>query len=82
MQLWVCTISGIGVTVTDGAFFSGMPCPALACHSHSHLRHTPHAPWIDPSEAATRSHRQMTVVLRDAASHMPPGARPTSRFSF
>lgn len=71
-------VSGIGVTVMDGPFFSVMPFPALACHSLSHVRYTPHAAWIDPAEAATRSHSQMTAMLRDAGRYMPPlaHARP------
>jgi glycine/D-amino acid oxidase-like deaminating enzyme len=68
-------VSGVGVTVMDGPFFSVMPFPALACHSLSHVRYTPHAAWIDPAEAVTSSRSQVTAMLRDAARYMPPLAR-------
>lgn len=40
-------LSGLGVTVMDGPFFSMMPFPARGLHTLSHVRYTPHASWMD-----------------------------------
>lgn len=65
----------IGVTVMDGPFFSTMPFPARACHSLTHVRYTPHAAWIDPAEAPTRTTSQAASMLRDGARYLPALAR-------
>lgn len=67
--------AGVGVTVMDGPFFSTMPFPARGCHSLSHVRHTPHAAWIDPAEAVTRARSRMTEMIRDASRYMPAMSR-------
>ena len=38
-------LSGYGVTVMDGPFFSVMPYPAEALYSLTHVRYTPHHSW-------------------------------------
>lgn len=40
-------LSGLGVTVMDGPFFSCMPYPAEKLYSLTHVRYTPHESWID-----------------------------------
>lgn len=40
-------LSGIGVTVMDGPFFSAMPYPAADLYSLTHVRYTPHSSWTD-----------------------------------
>lgn len=41
------SMSGLGVTVMDGPFFSCMPFPPEQCHSLSHVRYTPHNHFVD-----------------------------------
>lgn len=67
--------AGLGVTVMDGPFFSTMPFPARGCHSLSHVRHTPHAAWIDPEDAVTPTRSRITEMIRDASRYMPAMAR-------
>jgi glycine/D-amino acid oxidase-like deaminating enzyme len=69
------SFAAVGVTVMDGPFFSTMPFPALGCHSLSHVRYTPHAAWIDPADALTRTQTHVVAMLRDGARYMPPLAR-------
>lgn len=40
-------ISGLGITIMDGPFFSIMPYPAENLYSLSHVRYTPHFSWTD-----------------------------------
>lgn len=40
-------LTGLGVTVMDGPFFSMMPWPAARAYSLTHVRHTPHFSWTD-----------------------------------
>jgi glycine/D-amino acid oxidase-like deaminating enzyme len=68
-------LARVGITVMDGPFFSTMPFPARACHSLSHVRYTPHAAWIDPSAAVTRTQSHVQAMLRDSARYLPPLAR-------
>ena len=70
------SLSGLGITVMDGPFFSMMPFPARELHTLSHVRYTPHLHWndqngIDPYEKlrhyaqATRVDRMVRDVGRD-----------------
>lgn len=43
-------LSGMGVTVMDGPFFSIMPFPARNLHTLSHVRYTPHMHWRDTKD--------------------------------
>jgi glycine/D-amino acid oxidase-like deaminating enzyme len=72
------TISGIGITVMDGPFFSMLPFPARGLHTLSHVRYTPHLQWqdqrgIDPYtkldgyEKSTRVDR----MIRDVGRYLP-----------
>ncbi|WP_454907817.1 FAD-dependent oxidoreductase [Variovorax gossypii] len=71
-------LSGLGVTVMDGPFFSVMPFPAENLHSLSHVRYTPHMHWIDDFNIdpyrRLEEYSQVTRVdrmVRDAARYMP-----------
>ena len=49
-------LTGLGVTVMCGPYFSLMPFPARGLHTLSHVRYTPHMAWQDqrqPTQAAT-----------------------------
>ena len=43
-------LSGLGITVMDGPFFSIMPFPARSLHTLSHVRYTPHLHWTDSGQ--------------------------------
>lgn len=71
-------LSGLGVTIMDGPFFSMMPFPARGLHTLSHVRYTPHMHWSDQAgvdayqklleyDKVTRVDR----MLRDVARYMP-----------
>ena len=71
-------LSGLGITVMDGPFFSLMPFPPRNLHSLSHVRYTPHLAWddtadIDPYEQLRQHHRQSNAerMIRDAARYVP-----------
>jgi glycine/D-amino acid oxidase-like deaminating enzyme len=40
-------LSGVGITIMDGAFMSCMPYPPAQLHSLTHVRYTPHCSWTD-----------------------------------
>jgi glycine/D-amino acid oxidase-like deaminating enzyme len=77
MQMPV-SLSGLGITVMDGPFFSMMPFPARGMHTLSHVRYTPHLHWndqsgIDPYEKL-RHYEQATRVdrmVRDVSRYIP-----------
>ncbi|MEB6662896.1 FAD-binding oxidoreductase [Achromobacter ruhlandii] len=71
-------LSGLGITVMDGPFFSMMPFPARDLHTLSHVRYTPHMHWndnreinpyqkLDEYERATRVDR----MVRDVGRYLP-----------
>lgn len=71
-------LSGLGITVMDGPFFSMMPFPPRGLHTLSHVRYTPHQYWqdqlgIDPYrklinyDKATRVDR----MVRDVSRYLP-----------
>lgn len=71
-------LSGLGVTVMDGPFFSMMPFPPRDLHTLSHVRYTPHSHWVDQRginpykklehyDHATRVDR----MLRDVSRYLP-----------
>ncbi|WP_313623700.1 FAD-dependent oxidoreductase [Achromobacter sp.] len=71
-------LSGLGITVMDGPFFSMMPFPARGLHTLSHVRYTPHMHWSDDREVnpyqklgeyerATRVDR----MVRDVGRYLP-----------
>lgn len=72
------SLSGVGITVMDGPFFSMMPFPARELHTLSHVRYTPHLHWndqngIDPYEKL-RHYAQATRVdrmVRDVGRYIP-----------
>ena len=71
-------LSGIGVTVMDGPFFSAMPFPARSLHSLSHVRYTPHLHWHDkignnPYERLRHYAKESRVdrMIRDAKRYLP-----------
>ena len=71
-------LTGLGVTVMDGAFFSMMPFPDRGLHTLSHVRYTPHLSWldqpgIDPYRRMASYHRETRVerMVRDALRYMP-----------
>jgi glycine/D-amino acid oxidase-like deaminating enzyme len=72
------TLSGLGVTVMDGPFFSLMPFPARSLHTLSHVRYTPHLHWadspgLDPYRKLAEYHRETRVdrMVRDVGRYMP-----------
>ncbi len=71
-------ISGLGITVMDGQYFSTMPWPVNNCHSLTHVRYTPHASWreddinIDTCKIINQRHRSNWVyMLNDAKRYLP-----------
>lgn len=71
-------LSGLGVTVMDGPFFSMMPFPARSLHTLSHVRYTPHLHWadspgLDPYRKLAEYHRETRVdrMIRDVGRYMP-----------
>lgn len=75
-------LSGLGVTVMDGPYFSAMPFPARGLHTLSHVRYTPHFSWQDaqqhdPYGQLAQYDKQSRVgrMLRDAARYMPAMAQ-------
>lgn len=40
-------LSGLGVTIMDGPFFSAMPFPARGAHSLTHVQYTHHSRWSE-----------------------------------
>jgi hypothetical protein len=72
-------ISGLGITVMDGPFFSIMPFPAEQCHSLTHVRYTPHEYFVDedgsrdPAAELESTHLQSRVhyMIADASRLMP-----------
>lgn len=75
------TLSGLGVTVMDGPFFSVMPFPAERLHSFSHVRYTPHRAWIEDADHTPNDAGEVAVhappesrfayMLRDAMRYVP-----------
>lgn len=71
------SLSGLGVTVMDGPFFSMMPFPALGLHTLSHVRYTPHEQWEDESSVdpygrlAARRESAFDRMRRDARRFLP-----------
>jgi len=71
-------ISGLGITVMDGQYFSTMPYPVNNCHSLTHVRYTPHASWreddinIDTCKMINQKHRSNWVyMLNDVKRYLP-----------
>jgi glycine/D-amino acid oxidase-like deaminating enzyme len=71
-------LTGLGVTVMDGPFFSMMPFPARGLHTLSHVRYTPHMHWtdergIDPYRKLCDYDRATRVdrMVRDVGRYLP-----------
>ena len=71
-------LSGLGITVMDGPFFSMMPFPARGLHTLSHVRYTPHMHWndaqgIDPYQKLKDYERATRVdrMVRDVGRYLP-----------
>lgn len=71
-------LSGLGITVMDGPFFSMMPFPARGLHTLSHVRYTPHMHWtddctVDPYRKLAEYHRETRIdrMLRDVGRYLP-----------
>jgi glycine/D-amino acid oxidase-like deaminating enzyme len=76
-------LSGLGITVMDGPFFSIFPFPARKVHALSHVRHTPHAAWTETESspdpyallAQVPLRSRFPAMVRDAARFVPSLAR-------
>ncbi len=71
-------LSGLGVTVMDGPFFSMIPFPARGLHTLSHVRYTPHHYWqdeqgIDPYKKLDEYEQESRAdrMVRDVGRYMP-----------
>ena len=71
-------LTGLGITVMDGPFFSIMPFPARGLHTLSHVRYTPHLHWtdtkgIDPYQKLKEYSRATRVdrMVRDVGRYLP-----------
>ncbi len=70
-------LSGLGVTVMDGPFFSIMPFPARDAYSLTHVRYTPQRAWIagdagaGGTTGAVAPHSRWLHMARDAARYLP-----------
>lgn len=82
-------MTGIGVTIMDGPFFSCMPFPAESCHSLSHVRYTPQGCYIDRGDGGD-PYRQLggdcaksraAFMLADARRYLPCMEEATVRRS-
>lgn len=60
----------LGVTVTDGPFFSCMPYPVEGLHSLTHVRYTPHESWTDRQGLGPAYERFDAVCLESRVQHM------------
>lgn len=72
------SLSGLGITVMDGPFFSMMPFPARGLHTLSHVRYTPHLNWEDESDidpyqklAAYDCATRVDRMVRDVGRYLP-----------
>jgi glycine/D-amino acid oxidase-like deaminating enzyme len=78
-------LSGLGVTVMDGPFFSTMPFPSERAYSLTHVRYTPHFAWTDEPgcpdayqvASAVERHSRWRQMVADGARFVPSlsGAR-------
>ncbi len=71
-------LSGFGITIIAGPFFSLVPFPARGLHALTHVRYTPHLHWIDrddidPYGKLELYPRESRVerMIRDAARYVP-----------
>ena len=72
-------LSGLGITVLDGPFFSVLPFPARGeLHTLSHVRYTPHSHWqdergINPYERLDSYDRASRIdrMIRDSSRILP-----------
>lgn len=71
-------LSGLGITVMDGPFFSVMPFPPRQLHTLSHVRYTPRTQWNDapllnPYEKLddTIGANSASRMLRDSSRYLP-----------
>ena len=71
-------LSGLGVTMMDGAFFSMISFPSRGFHTLSHVRYTPHLSWedtpeIDPHKRLAEYPKVSRAdrMIRDTARYMP-----------
>jgi glycine/D-amino acid oxidase-like deaminating enzyme len=77
-------ISGLGITVMDGPFFSLMPFPARNLYSLSHVRYTPHHHWYDRADETLfdaheyfRQHvpeSRFVHMIKDVQRYLPAAA--------
>lgn len=63
-------LSGFGVTVMDGPFFSCMPYPSERLYSLTHVRYTPHESWTDATCADTPYRHFATLHPETRFRHM------------
>jgi glycine/D-amino acid oxidase-like deaminating enzyme len=77
-------LSGLGITIMDGPFFSVMPFPSERLHSLTHVRYTPHLKWTEranPGHDPTMIGTQWTGpsryawMMRDARRYVPAMVR-------
>lgn len=68
-------LSGIGITVMDGPFFSCMPYPSEGLHSLTHVRYTPHDSWTDDAELGSPYARLSVSSPQSRVQHMICDAR-------
>jgi glycine/D-amino acid oxidase-like deaminating enzyme len=77
-------LTGLGVTVMCGPFFSCMPFPSAGLHTLSHVRYTPHASYSEPSQrpgtvddafAGVPRRTAFDKMRRDAARFLPAVAK-------
>jgi glycine/D-amino acid oxidase-like deaminating enzyme len=73
-------LSGVGMTVMCGPFFSCMPFPPLGVHSLSHVRYTPHVHWYDSGASSVSLAQRLAsfekvsafpAMVRDAGRYVP-----------
>lgn len=70
-------LSGIGVTVMCGPFFSVMPYPARGLYSFSHVRYTPHFSWnegdenVEPPSVSRNGKSHFELMLKDSLRYLP-----------
>lgn len=72
-------LTGYGITVMDGPFFSTMPYPSASKYSLTHVRYTVHQSWTDASAgispyemlARVRPVSKAPYMIKDAARYLP-----------
>lgn len=68
-------LSGYGITVMDGPFFSVMPFPSERVYSFTHVRYTPHRSWTDQASGESPYEVLRSSTLESRFAYMVQDAQ-------